>query len=143
VPVDYVSKVIVTAFDIDEIKCLNIAPSHGMNLKTVIDGITVNVGYINSHHTAKKRSDQSKMEKIYYHKLHSIFGGYLNSDSMVFDTQLLEDLLPDTPIPDVEPHYQALVDYAVDLDFRAIESIEFEKSQTIGSFHNKSERIAS
>lgn len=143
VPVDYVSKVIVAAFDNDEIKYLNIAPANGLNLKTVVDGITVDVGYTNSHHTTKIRSDQSKMEKIYYHKLHPIFQGYLDSDSMVIDTKPLEEILPDIPVPDVEPHFQALVDYAVDLDFRTIESVEFEQSQTIGSLQSSTKRIAS
>jgi len=129
IPVDYVCKIIVAAFDNDSIRQLTIAPAKGLNMKTVIEGITHNVGYTNSRHTDVIGAEPNDMEALYYEKVHVVFGPYMDAPQMVFDTKPLEAILPGIPVPEIAPHYKALVDYAVNLEFQTLESLQFAKKQ--------------
>lgn len=131
VPVDYVSKIIVAAFDDDSIGFLTIAPSHGMKVDEILKRTTIDVGYSNSHLTQELQSESSNMEALYYKTVHTVFGPYMESAPMIFDTMPLKEVLPEIPVPEIESHFKNLIEYAVNLDFQTLESVQFNQQKVI------------
>ncbi len=95
IPTDYAAKVIARVFR-TSIKQLNIVHSQGTNVAEGISTIFDTVGFEQYHLTdeAVSSSYQTKLEKFYYQTIGIHLHPYLRSKPHVWDTSLLEGILP-------------------------------------------------
>jgi nucleoside-diphosphate-sugar epimerase len=95
IPVDYVAKVIVSTFQREDIKQLNIVHNESFNLIEGLQLIMKEVGYYNFSVIQNTLDFDYKntIEKLYYESIGKHLKPYLTSDANEYDTTLLNSIL--------------------------------------------------
>ena len=118
VPVDYVAKAIVRALDTTILE-LNIVPATGCPVAQSIETMLSIVGYSAYTFVRELQPTADRLLRAYEARVVSSFGRYIQDAPYTFDNTTLLALMEDTPMPSVEAHFAALMQYAADRDFKA------------------------
>ena len=119
IPTDYAAKVIVKVFQTN-IQQLNIVNKKGTDVSIGMSNILDTVGFKNYNLTDKaiKNSDyKSKLEQFYYETIGVHLNPYLCSKPLVWDTSLLESILP-IPRYNLDDYITKTIEFAKTRNFK-------------------------
>lgn len=117
VPVDYVSKVIVKASGLSDIKELNIVSKTQTKLKPILKSMLAQVGFDNYSFVYEMPEQLNLREKNYYRWIDSQLHSYIHTPMHFFDTGLLETIQSQDELMNVENHFEMIFNYALEKKF--------------------------
>ena len=117
VSVDYVAKAIIRSYINPTIDQLNIIPKSGLE-KNYIQKLLNVVGYKNYTFVDIHTEPTTPYQRAYQSKVAPSFEPYINDDAFVFDNTILRELMTDIPMASVNNHFESLIQYAVENDFK-------------------------
>lgn len=116
IPVDYVAKVIVSAYR-EPIMQLNIVHKTSVPFRRLIDFIARTVNFTDYVFVDELPENLSRGERLYYSSAGSIFTDYMTTPLQWFNTDALYSLMGRSKSPEIEARLPALLDYARACDF--------------------------
>ncbi len=116
IPVDYVAKVIVSAYR-EPIMQLNIVHKTSVPFRKLVDFIARTVNFTDYVFVDELPEDLSRGERLYYSSAGSIFTDYMKSPLQWFNTDALYSLMGRSKSPEIEARLPALLEYARACDF--------------------------
>ena len=121
VPVDFVSKAILYAFEHPEIKELNIVNPKQILHKEYVGDVLESFDIKNYEYITEKPSNLSAFEQLYYKTLGSVFEKYISIPDLQFDAQLIIKLIEKLKLDatlGVHENFMNLIDFSVEKKFR-------------------------
>jgi len=121
VPVDFVAKAILYAYETPKIKELNIINPQKILHKTYVGDVLRRFNVTNFEYVANKPENLNIFEQLYYKTLGNVFEKYISIPDLKFDTELISKLIKDLNLDyslGVHQNFMKLIDFSVEKEFR-------------------------
>lgn len=120
IPVDYVAKIIATAFRRDDIEQLNIVHTKSYNMANGLQIILKEVGYTNFTliQNPLEFDYKNTIEKLYYESIGKHLNPYFISEANEYDTALLSSILEIPELDQVE--FTNMIQHAKNQKFKDV-----------------------
>ena len=121
VPVDFVAKAILYAYETPEIKELNIINPQKILHKTYVGDVLKRFNITNFEYVTNKPENLTIFEQLYYKTLGNVFEKYISIPDLKFDTKLISKLIGDLNLEyglGVPQNFMKLINFSVEKEFR-------------------------
>jgi len=121
VPVDFVAKAILYAYETPTLKELNIINPEKILHKSYVGDVLKKFNIQQFEYVSDKPENLNLFEQLYYKTIGSVFEKYISIPDLKFDTELISKLITDLNLETglgVHQNFMKLIDFSVDKRFR-------------------------
>jgi len=116
VPVDFVAKSIIEGLS-SPIQQLNIVHPENVSCRSLFKNGFGLIDFTRYTFLGTMPLPENPVEKMLYSTVGQQLGPYIDTPSHHFDTSALKKLMPDFSVPDIEPHFGGLLEFAANRKF--------------------------